>query len=165
MQGPAQLQGAKPKGVFVDGEAVVPAVVVFGTGDKNQLKGVLQGLSPGAALAVCSVHRITKGTPRYELHCKQSNVGVVLTFVDLLSRQGWSVAAYSEQRGAVGHVPKAQQASLGLAGANMGAGICKYFQNRETCPHLTNRGWCFFHCWSGPAGTGRPARGGGGGRP
>jgi hypothetical protein len=128
--------------VVIDGELVVPAVVVFGNGDKNELKAAVTRLSPNAGAAVCSVHKIVRGAARTHLHCKASNVALVQSLVGLMRAEGFQCAKYEDQ--APG---KAQQAAMGLAGAVITADVCKYFQAGLQCPHLTQKGKCRWKCW------------------
>lgn len=133
--------------MYVDGEVVVPAVVVFGNGEKKELKASLHKLSNGAASAVCSIHKITNGAPRSILHCKASNLQLVQSLVGIMrGTGGWRVAVYEDKS----VLPKNQQANYGLAGAIAKADLCRNFANGISCPHVARKGKCRFHCWGGP---------------
>ena len=133
--------------MYVDGEVVVPAVVVFGNGEKKELKASLYKLSNGAASAVCSIHKITNGAPRSVLHCKASNLQLVQSLVGIMrGTGGWRVAVYEDKS----VLPKNQQANYGLAGAIAKADLCRHFANGISCPHVVRKGKCRFHCWGGP---------------
>ena len=133
--------------MFIDGEPVGPAVVVFGDGSETDLRASLQRLSPIANSAVCSVQKISNGTARSTLHCKASNVVLVHGLVDLMRAEGWQCAVYEDRQRQSG---KAGQAAIGLAGAVMTTGLCKHFQAGRPCPHTAQNGRCMLHCWTGP---------------
>jgi membrane-associated HD superfamily phosphohydrolase len=142
-----QAKGNKP--VMLDGEQVMPAVVVFGEGSKPALKQLLASVAPAAASAVVSIHKITTGAPRCVLHCKSSNMQIVHSLVAALSGQT-RAAIYEDRSPFPGASPKAKQAANGLAKATTTAGVCRYFASGERCPHLDRNGRCNFICYCGP---------------
>ena len=137
--------GSKP-GISAVGESVVPALVVFGDGSKASLKKHLRSLSEVAAAAVVAVHKVGMGAPRYHLHCRESNLPLVKSLVPLLVAAGDRAAVYELRPSSL-----PQHAAAGFAGAMAKAGICRYFERRVVCPHLTKKGRCNFMCYDGAA--------------
>ena len=129
------------------GEPVGPAVVVFGDGNKAALKAHLKELNQAAAAAVVGIHRIAEGAPRYHLHCRASQIGLVESLVPLLSVK--SRAAIWKHRKGPGAARSglAKQASNGLDVAASKAGMCRYFASQKECPF---RGRCRYVCYEGP---------------
>ena len=144
----------KAKPMMLDGEHVVPAVVVFGNGSKPDLKRTMQALDHVAASTVVAIHKIPTGAPRCVLHCKASNIQLAQTLVSTLQQANTRAAIYESRSPppANGTVPKAQVAMRGLAKATTTAGLCRFFERGQHCPHLERNGRCNFICYSGPPG-------------
>ena len=109
------------------GESVGPAVVVFGDGDKARLKAHLKQLHPTAAAAVLSVHSIKVGAPRYELHCRASQINLVESLVPMLNVHSRAVVWEYKKGSAEGPVGLARKADGGLNNAASKAGMCNYY--------------------------------------
>lgn len=135
----ARATGNRGVPVVFQGESVVPAVVVFGSGGKKQLKTMLKELNPQAAEAVVSTVEIKTGAPRCVLHCKASATALVSMLIPALATRNVRAAVFSPQT-----MPKTQQAGAGLAGASSKAGMCKYFTGMQQCPFF---GRCKFTCY------------------
>jgi hypothetical protein len=144
---PTTSQWGGQKAVQVDGDHIVPAVVVFGPGTKEDLQVFLKGVEPTAASAIASIQQVTTGTPRCVLHCKQSQSPLVQSLISPLHQHNISAAIYKS------HTPppgKAQQATAGLNKAADVAGLCRYYANHQACPHSKKTRGCSFRCWNGP---------------
>jgi hypothetical protein len=124
-----------------------PVVVVFGDGDKKELKELLIRLSPYTKAAVQGVQQVMIGQPRCLILAKASDAALVQTLIPLLERNGVKAAVYKDMR--TGQPPKAQASSTGLAAANADVGVCSFFgaTPQQVCPYGAR---CKFTCYGGP---------------
>jgi hypothetical protein len=123
-----------------------PVVVVFGPGEKKDLKELLKRLSPHTATAVKGVQQVMQGAPRCLIFAKASDAALVQTLVPLLNQHGYQAAVYKDKR--TGQPPKAQASSTGLAGANAALQVCTYFgaTPQQPCPYGPS---CKLVCYGG----------------
>ena len=137
------------KAVVAAGEAVVPAVVIFGNGTKKSLRTIMAALSPVANSAVISLHQSATGVPRMVAHCKENCLLLVQSLVPLLKQQTTTRAeVYVHQGGQQGS--KISQVQAGLGTAARKAGVCDHFAAGRNCPFYDRTGKCNYHCWCGP---------------
>lgn len=125
-------------GAQMNGEPVVPAVVVFNGIAPETLKAVLRQLDPAMATAVVSItqEQGPKGS-RAVLHCKASDAPQLQQVLPPLLRQRRLPADSYVAR-------KSQQAVQGMQAASFKAGVCHHFAMRTKCPF---EGRCKFMCW------------------